>query len=51
MYFDRPYALTPALSRSKSDISDFDNNDAHLGFTRDGWEREPTVFAAAEKLL
>jgi hypothetical protein len=28
---DGPEPLTPTLSRSKSDISGFDNNDAHLG--------------------
>jgi hypothetical protein len=47
---DRSYPLTPTLSHSKSDISDFDNDNAHLGYTRDGWEREHASIVLAKSI-
>jgi hypothetical protein len=40
---DRPYPLTPTLSRSKSDISDFDNVRCPTRVNPSWVEREHTV--------
>ena len=47
---DRPYALTPTLSQSKSDISDFDNLKCPTRVTRVGWERERTGSVETSRL-